>query len=90
MGDNGGATYKGVTRDEITVVIPNYDTAGTGIMNLYQSRVSRIPFLHEAMAALLLPVLKIRRGDAVRPSQKRIRRIQELDRRKFVDYLLRI
>jgi hypothetical protein len=36
-GDNGGATWKGVTRDTINVVIPNYDSGNVGLTALYEA-----------------------------------------------------
>ena len=41
-GDNGGATWKGVTRDTINVVIPNYDnTVNPGVEKLYEAFFTR-------------------------------------------------
>ena len=37
VGDNGGSTWKGVTRDTINVVIPNYDSGNTGLTALYEA-----------------------------------------------------
>ena len=36
-GDNGGATWQGVTRDEITVAVPNYDTSTRSYLPLFEA-----------------------------------------------------
>lgn len=36
-GDNGGATWQGVTADEVIVGIPNYDAGNSGIVALYEA-----------------------------------------------------
>jgi hypothetical protein len=36
-GDNGGASWQGVTRDEVRVGIPNYDAGNPGLVPLYQA-----------------------------------------------------
>ena len=37
VGDNGGSTWKGVTRDTINVVLPNYDAGDPGLAVLYEA-----------------------------------------------------